>query len=111
MAAEARAVGINAERILILEKGRAHSWAIRKFYPEAKAVLANYKGIDAICTGVMCISDMTKEETLSYLDRAIDENELMVHYDEAVQTIRPVADGSFFVDTNAGSYQTRRCIA
>ncbi|HEV7858150.1 MAG TPA: NAD(P)-binding domain-containing protein [Pyrinomonadaceae bacterium] len=110
MAAEARAIGINAERILILEKGPAHSWAIRKFYPEAKAVLANYKGIDAICTGVMCISDMTKEETLTYLDRAIEDNALMVQYNEAVQTIRPVADGSFFVDTSAGSYRTQRCV-
>jgi thioredoxin reductase (NADPH) len=27
-----------------------------------------------------------------------------------VQTIRPVADGSFFVDTSNGSYRTRRCV-
>lgn len=110
MAAEARAAGIEAARILILEKGREHSWAIRKFYPNAKPVLANYKGIDAICTGVMCISDMTKEETLTYLDRAIEQHGLVVHYNEAVHAIRPLPDGNFVVETSAGSYETRRCV-
>lgn len=110
MAAEARANGIDAGRILILEKGNAHSWAIRKFYPEAKPVLANYKGIDAVCTGVMCISNMTKEETLTYLDLTIEQNDLVVHYNEAVHAIRPLADGNFNVETNAGSYEARLCV-
>lgn len=110
MAAEARAAGIDAARILILEKGREHSWAIRKFYPNAKPVLANYKGIDAVCTGVMCISDMTKEETLTYLDRAIEQHGLVVHYNEAVHAIRPLPRGSFVVETSRGSYETHRCV-
>jgi thioredoxin reductase (NADPH) len=110
MAAEARAIGIAAERILILEKGNAHSWAIRKFYPAAKPVLANYKGIDAVCTGVMCITDMSKEETLSYLDLTIAECGLLVRYNEAVHAISPLADGSFNVQTNAGEYRSRRCV-
>ncbi|HEY4731587.1 MAG TPA: hypothetical protein VIH41_10690, partial [Myxococcales bacterium] len=33
-AVEAREAGIGRDRILILEKGPAHSYAIRKFYPE-----------------------------------------------------------------------------
>src|SRR6267378_1557842 len=37
---EAREAGIETERILILEKGPAHSYAIRKFYPEDKRVNA-----------------------------------------------------------------------
>jgi thioredoxin reductase (NADPH) len=110
MAAEARAIGISSKQILILEKGQAHSWAIRKFYPAAKPVLANYKGIEAVCTGVMCISDMTKEETLTYLDRTIEQYELKVNYDEAVQAIRPTADGNFIVETSANAYETRRCV-
>ena len=47
MAAEARSVGIPSEQILVLEKGPTHSWAIRKFYPAKKIVLANYKEIEA----------------------------------------------------------------
>jgi thioredoxin reductase (NADPH) len=110
MAAEARIVGIAADRILILEKGQAHSWAIRKFYPKAKPVTANYKGIEAICTGVMCISDMSKEETLTYLDRAIEQHGLIVHYNEGVNAIRPQPDGNFVIETSEGAYETRRCV-
>ena len=110
MAAEARGVGINADKILILEKGDAHSWAIRKFYPASKPVLANYKGIKAVCTGVLCLTDMTKEETLTYIDRVIEQCELQVHYKEAVTGIRPLDGGGFVVETNVGSYKTLRSI-
>lgn len=90
MAAEARNADIPSEKILVLEKGGTHSWAIRKFYPAKKIVLANYKGIVAVCTGVMCISDMSKDETLTYIDRAIEQYQLSVHYNEAVNTVRPL---------------------
>lgn len=110
MAAEARGVGLAADKILILEKGDAHSWAIRKFYPAAKPVLANYKGIEAVCTGVMCLTDMTKEETLTYIDRTIEQCELQVHYKEAVTAIRPQPDGGFAVETSGGVYLSERCI-
>jgi thioredoxin reductase (NADPH) len=110
MAAEARGVGIPAEKIVVLEKGDAHSWAIRKFYPASKPVLANYKGIKAVCTGVMCLTDMSKEETLTYIDRVIEQNQLNVHYKEAVTAIRPLEGGGFTVETNAAAYQTLRCV-
>src|ERR1044071_7491147 len=110
MAAEARGVGIPAEKIVIVEKGDAHSWAIRKFYPASKPVLANYKGIKAICTGVMCLTDMTKEETLTYIDRIIEQCALQGHYKETVTAIRPLEGGGFVVETSGGGYQTQRCI-
>ena len=108
MAAEARGVGIDKDKVLVLEKGDAHSWAIRKFYPASKPVMANYKGIKAVCTGVMCLTDMTKEETLTYIDRVIEQSELQVHYKEGVTAIRPVS-GGFAVETNVGGYETQRC--
>src|SRR3954467_8592252 len=95
MAAEPRGGGIPAEKIVILEKGDAHSWAIRKFYPASKPVLANYKRIRAVCTGVLCLTDMTKEETLTYIDRVIEECQLQVHYKEAVRSLRPLRNGDF----------------
>jgi thioredoxin reductase (NADPH) len=110
MAAEARNAGIPSEQTLVLEKGETHSWAIRKFYPAKKAVTANYKGIEAICTGVMCISDMSKDETLTYIDRAIEQYQLDVHYNEAVNTIRPRPEGGFAIETSKGRYEARRCV-
>jgi thioredoxin reductase (NADPH) len=110
MAAEARTRGIPPDQVVIFEKGHAHSWAIRKFYPAAKPVLANYKGIEAICTGVMCISDMSKEDTLTYIDRTIEQYELSVHYDEAVHGIHPLPGGGFTVETSRGTYEARRCV-
>src|SRR6266404_3528672 len=110
MGAEARTVGIASEQILVLEKGDTHSWAIRKFYPAAKVVLANYKGIEAVCTGVMCISDMSKEETLTYIDRTIEQYELSVSYNETVHSIRPLPGGGFAVETSKNSYEARRCV-
>src|SRR5882724_2361425 len=110
MAAEARNVGIPSEQIVVLEKGETHSWAIRKFYPAKKVVLANYKGIEAVCTGVLCISDMSKDETLTYIDKAIEQYQLGVHYNEAVNTIRPLPEGGFAIETSKGRYEARRCV-
>src|SRR4030095_3027111 len=110
MAAEARTVGILPEEILVVEKGETHSWAIRKFYPAQKVVLANYKGIEAVCKGVMCISDMSKDETLTYIDRAIEQYQISVHYDEAVNATRPLPGVGFVVETSQARYETRRCV-
>jgi len=110
MAAEARSVGIPSEQILVLEKGPTHSWAIRKFYPAKKIVLANYKGIEAVCKGVLCISDMSKDQTLTYIDSAIEQYQISVHYDEAVNATRPLPGGGFVVETSQARYETRRCV-
>jgi thioredoxin reductase (NADPH) len=110
MAAEARTVGISPEDILILEKGQTHSWAIRKFYPAAKVVLANYKGIEAVCRGVMCISDMSKDETLTYIERTIEQYQVTVQYNETVNSIRPLPAEGFEVATSKGTYQARKCV-
>ena len=110
MAAEARTVGISPDDILILEKGQTHSWAIRKFYPAAKVVLANYKGIEAVCRGVMCISDMSKDETLTYIERTIEQYQVTVQYNETVNSIRPLPAEGFEVATSKGTYQARKCV-
>ena len=108
LGAEAVAAGILPARLLILERGEAHSFSIRKFYPDAKLVTANYKGLAAVCTGVLCLTDASKGETLTYLDRAIESNGLEVHYNEAVGAIRP-RDGFFLVETPAGTYRSKTC--
>ena len=106
LAAEARAAGVGADRIVVLEKAAEHSWIIRKYYPASKPVLANYKGIVAKCEGVLCIPDLSREETLTYLDRAIRDSRIDVHYREQVHRIAREDDGRFRVDSGAGSYRS-----
>jgi thioredoxin reductase (NADPH) len=107
LAAEARAAGVAPERILVLEKAHEHSWIIRKYYPASKPVLANYKGIEANCEGVLCIPDQTREETLSYLDRAIRDSGARVRYREEVHRIGSEPDGRLHVASSGGICRSR----
>jgi len=108
LGAEAVTAGLAPRKILVLERGDAHSWSIRKFYPDAKLVTANYKGLPAVCTGVLCLTDASKGETLTYLDRAIADHRLDVRYHEPVGAIRP-RDGFFLVETPKTSYRAKTC--
>ena len=109
MAVEARTNGIPADKLMVLEKGEQHSWSIRTFYPEAKLVEANYKGKPGVCKGVLCIPDLSKGETLSYLDQAIEDHQLDVRYKESVTAITPLEGGGFEIRSNQTTYQSRVC--
>jgi thioredoxin reductase (NADPH) len=107
MAVEGRAAGFPAEEILVLEKAHEHSFSIRKYYPENKVVTANYKGFEAICTGTLCLADSSKHETLSYLDQAIQDHGVKVHYGETVWKIHQhEGRQGFTVMTDKGEYDT-----
>ncbi len=75
LAAEACASGINQSQILVLEKGATHNSAIRQLYPDQKLTTANYKGFEARCEGLLCVSDMTKSETIEFFDRSLQTTE------------------------------------
>jgi thioredoxin reductase (NADPH) len=107
MASEARSAGIDAGKILILERAAEHSFSIRKYYPDNKLVTANYKGFEAVCTGVMCLVDSSKHETISYLDRTIEANGVAVQYSETVYRIdKDAAAQRFTITTDRGAYDT-----
>ena len=107
MASEARAAGIAPGGILIVEKAAEHSFSIKKYYPDNKLVTANYKGFDAVCTGVMCLVDSSKHETISYLDRTIADKEITVHYGETVYKIhKDPVEQRFTITTDRGDYDT-----
>jgi len=110
MAAEAKRSGISEDKIIILEKSEAHSYSIRKFYPEQKLVTANYKGQAALCKGVMCLTDTSKQETLSLLDQAIDSYKINVHYKETVYKIDKQQDGTFIIGSDKGEYPSKTCV-
>ena len=108
MAAEAREARIPKEKVLILEKAEEHSFTIKKYYPDSKLVTANYKGFAAKCTGAMCLSDSSKHETISYLDKAIAQYNLQVSYNETVYKIHGDShEQKFVVYTDKSTCESR----
>ncbi len=110
LASEARMAGIKANNILMIDKAETHSWVIRSLYPDKKIVTANYKGLPAVCHGVMSLKDSSKGETISYLDEAIQKTGVTVNYCEEVLKIEPVGTRKkplFLVQTTKNTYQTK----
>ncbi len=110
LAAEARTYGIDPSRTLILEKGATHNWAIRQLYPDQKLTTANYKGFEARCEGLLCITDMTKSETIELFDKVIEDYQLNIQYNAEVYAARQLDGESgarFIVESSKGSYETR----
>lgn len=107
MGVEALDYGLNKDKILVIEKSKEHSFTIKKYYPDKKLVTANYKGFTPVCTGVMCLSDSTKHETISYLDKAIEDHELNVHYNESVYKIEKLEDGTFKIYSDKNIYESK----
>lgn len=110
LAAEARASGIAASRMLILEKSSTHNWAIRQLYPEQKLTTANYKGFAARCEGLLCITDMSKSETIEFFDNVIENYQVNIQFNAEVYAAHPVAgqaDARFRVESSTGAYESR----
>lgn len=108
MAAEAVSAGVPAERVLLLEKAAEHSFSIKKYYPDKKLVTANYKGFEAVCLGVLCIPDLSKADTITYLDAAIEAYNLQARYNEAVYKIhKHFPNGGFTVFSDKGEYNAK----
>ena len=111
LAAEARAAGIDASRILLLEKSHHHNSAIRQLYPQQKLTTANYKGFAARCEGLLCIKDMTKTETIEYFDKVITDYNLNIEYDAEVfglERANDLVNGvRFRVKTSKGTFESR----
>ena len=101
-AVEAREAGIPADRILVLEKGPIHSYAIRKYYPDGKRVDAVYKGIPAVSEGKITLVDGSKQQTLDFLEETILRWGLNVHHEEGVDYIKK-QDDLFEITTPKGS--------
>src|SRR5215471_12736815 len=110
LAAEANASGVSPEQILILEKGHTHNWAIRQLYPEHKITTANYKGFEARCEGLLCLSDMTKAQTIEFFDKIISDYHVNIQYDAEVFAMERVNDaaGSYFhIKSSSGTFVSK----
>ena len=110
LAAEARAVGHDPANVLIVEKGTAHNWAIRQYYPAHKKTTANYKGHVAQCEGLLCITDMSKDETIAFFDQVIASHNINIVYGVEAYDVerREGPAGTYFhVVTSKGAFDGR----
>jgi thioredoxin reductase (NADPH) len=110
LAAEARAIGVEPEEILILEKAPTHNGAIRQLYPEQKLTTANYKGFVAKCEGLLCLTDMSKAETIEYFDKVISDYKLNIRYNAEVYGLDRIEDDGnshFVVKSSAGTFESK----
>ncbi len=110
LAAEACASGIYQSQILVLEKGATHNSAIRQLYPDQKLTTANYKGFDARCEGLLCLSDMTKSETIEFFDRVIRDYRINIQFNAEVFGMHGVTQEGgdrFRVESSNGTYESR----
>jgi thioredoxin reductase (NADPH) len=110
LASEARIIGMDADDILMIDKAETHSWVIRSLYPDKKLVTANYKGMPAVCHGVMCLLDSTKDDTINYLDDAIKKTGVKVNYKEEVWKIESIGtpqEPLFDVQTKKNTYRAK----
>src|SRR5260370_30146924 len=110
LAAEACGSGIYQSQILVLEKGATHNSAIRQLYPDQKLTTANYKGFDARCEGLLCLSDMTKSETIEFFDRVIRDYRINIQFNAEVfgmHGVTPEGGDRFRVESSNGTYESR----
>lgn len=109
LAAEACASGISQSQILVLEKGATHNSAIRQLYPNQKLTTANYKGFDARCEGLLCVTDMTKPETIEFFDKVIADYQINIQFNAEVFGMRAVDQGGsrFRVESSSGTYESK----
>ncbi len=94
LAIELLEMGLDRGRLMVLEKGALPVEAIRKFYPEKKMTLANYKNLPTETHGHLpCFPDLTKAETLTYFNELIKRYQIPIRYQAEVTKVEPMAGG------------------
>ncbi len=88
--------------VLVLEKGPTHNQTVYQYYPDDKRVDAAYKGQEAICAGVLCFRDTTKDNFLAIVDQMLQRYEFPVEFNATVDSIQRGRDGTFSVSTTDG---------
>lgn len=104
---EAKILGL--KKILMIEKGDNHSQTIRKFYKENKRVDKDYKGLVVELKGNVEFTDGSKESTLDYFDKLLDNDEIDTAFKSEVESVKKVGDIFQVVTTTAG-YQAKNVI-
>jgi len=104
---EAKVLGL--KRVLLIEKTENHSHTIRKFYKDKKRVDKDWQGQAVELEGNVAFVDGTKESTLDYFDKLLDDEEIESRFNCEVSKVEK-NDGIFTISTNCGTFLSKNVI-
>ena len=107
-AIEAKVLGL--KDILLLEKSDNHSDTIRRFYKDNKRVDKDWQGQIVQMEGNVPFADGTKESTLDFFDKLIDEHGIDYEFNCEVDKITKDENGIFHVRTNKGEFLAKNVV-
>jgi len=106
-AVEAKVLGL--EKVLMIEKTDNHSHTIRKFYKDKKRVDKDWQGQEVKLEGNVEFVDGTKESTLDYFDKLLDDEIIDTRFGCAVEKVEKI-DELFFVTSGCGVDRAKNII-
>jgi len=106
-AVEAKVLGL--QNILMIEKTENHSHTIRKFYKDKKRVDKDWQGQVVELEGNVEFVDGTKESTLDYFDKLLDDEIIDTRFNCAVEKVYK-EDDIFHVASGCGEDLARNVI-
>ena len=98
-AVEAKVLGL--PKVLMIEKTDNHSNTIRKFYKDFKRVDKDWQGQEVELEGNVKFIDGTKESTLDYFDKLLDDEIIDSRFNCAVEKVEK-KEGIFYVTSGCG---------
>ena len=96
---EAKLLGL--DKVLMIEKTDNHSHTIRKFYKDEKRVDKDWQGQEVVLEGNIDFLDGTKESTLDYFEKLLDDESVDARFNCAVETVEK-RDGLFYITSGCG---------
>ena len=106
-AVEAKVLGL--EKVLMIEKTDNHSHTIRKFYKDQKRVDKDWQGQEVELEGNVAFVDGTKESTLDYFDKLLDDEVIEARFNCAVEKVEKEGD-LFLVSSACGVDKAKNII-
>ena len=107
-AIEAKVLGL--KDILLLEKSDNHSDTIRRFYKDNKRVDKDWQGQIVQMEGNVPFADGTKESTLDFFDKLIDEHGIDYEFNCEVDKITKDENGIFHVRSSKGEFLAKNVV-
>jgi thioredoxin reductase (NADPH) len=104
---EAKVLGL--KNVLLIEKSKNHSHTIRKFYKDKKRVDKDWRGQSVELEGNVEFVDGTKESTLDYFDKLLDDESIDSRFNCEVSKVKKKSD-IFYISTPNGNFKAKNVI-